>query len=623
MAHKDLEIKRPEEVVIRFAGDSGDGMQLTGSLFAEIAAIIGNDLSTLPDFPSEIRAPTGSLAGVSAFQLHFSSKGIYTPGDQVDVLVAMNPAALRVHEQDLVEGGMIIANSNAFTEKNLEVVGYKENPLQDGSLDKRYTVYDVEMTKLVEEACKDMKLPAKAVSKTKNMFALGLLFWLFNRPRESTIKWLNTKFKNKPDIIEANTRALRTGYNYGETAEFFMTRYQVAKATLPSGTYRNISGNYALSLGLLTASEKAGIPLFYGGYPITPASEILHTLSAWKHFGIKTFQAEDEIAGICSAIGAAFAGNLAITATSGPGLALKTEAMGLGVMAELPLVIVNVMRGGPSTGLPTKTEQSDLFQSLYGRNGEAPIPVVAPYSPGDCFFAAYEACRVAIKYMTPIILLTDGYLVYGTEPWAIPELEVLPPIDVKFVKPGDNGSKFHPYERNERTLARPWAIPGTPGMEHRIGGLEKEDITGNISYDPDNHQKMVNYRKQKVANIINDIPPIQVFGPSSGDLLILGWGSTYGSIRTAVEEMHKEGFMVSHAHLRWINPLPKDLGMLLSRFKSIIIPEVNTGQLLKVIRAEYLVDAKGLNQVRGTPIAAKDITSFAREIVEENHVRST
>jgi len=606
-----------EEVVIRFAGDSGDGMQLTGGRFTETTAIFGNDLSTLPDYPAEIRAPAGSLAGVSAFQIHFSSKDIHTPGDRLDVLVAMNPAALKVHEKDLQRGGILIVNSNAFTRKNLALAGYETNPLDGDDLDERFTVYRVEMSTLVANACKHLKLPPKTVERTKNFFALGLLFWIYDRSLEPTKKWLKIKFAKRPELVEANLLALDTGYHYGDTTEIFTTRYKVEKASLPAGTYRNINGNQALALGLVTVAEKARLELFFGGYPITPASDILHLLSSWKNFGVKTFQAEDEIAGITSAIGASFAGDLSVTATSGPGVALKSEAMGLAVIAELPLVIVNVQRGGPSTGLPTKTEQSDLLQAMFGRSGEAPLPILAAATPGDCFYAAFEACRIAIKYMTPVMVLTDGYLANGSEPWPIPDVDSLPPVQVKFADHADQKGEEHflPYLRNQKTLARPWGIPGTPGLEHRIGGLEKEDVTGNVSYDPDNHHHMVMTRAQKVANVVEDIPPTKILGDPAGELLILSWGGTKGTCRSAAEQLQAEGKQVSHVHLRWINPFPRDLGEILVRFEQILIPEINYGQLLKLIRAEYLVDAKGLNIVRGKPIRSSDIISKAKEML--------
>jgi 2-oxoglutarate ferredoxin oxidoreductase subunit alpha len=609
-------MEQVDEVVIRFAGDSGDGMQLTGGRFTESTAIVGNDLSTLPDFPAEIRAPAGSLAGVSAFQIKFSSRDIHTPGDKPDVLVAMNPAALKVHQKEVAPGGTIICNENAFTPKNLKLAGYETNPLEDKTLDDYYRLYSIEMSKMVSLANKDLEISPKIIDRTKNLFALGLLFWIYDRSLESTKKWLGVKFAKKPEIIEANIRAMDAGYNYGETTEIFTTRYKVDKADLPAGTYRNVVGNYALSMGLAAAAERSKLGLFYGGYPITPASDILHTLAAWKHLGIKTFQAEDEIAGITSILGAAFTGNLGITATSGPGIALKGEAMGLAVMAELPIVIINVQRGGPSTGLPTKTEQSDLMQAMYGRNGEAPIPVLASSTPGDCFFAAYEACRIAVKYMTPVILLTDGYLANGSEPWQVPKVDDLPDFEVSFADESNLADgQFLAYSRDKKTLARPWAIPGTPGLEHRIGGIETEDLTGNVSYDPDNHQYMVETRAKKVDAITNEIGPSEVFGNKSGDLLILSWGGTKGACRSATEALKADGKKVSHLHLRWINPFPKDLGENLIKFKNILIPEINYGQLIKIIRAEFLVDAKGLNQVRGKPISSLDIQDAANKLI--------
>ena len=609
-------IEQVDEVVIRFAGDSGDGMQLTGGRFTESTAIVGNDLSTLPDFPAEIRAPAGSLAGVSAFQIKFSSKDIHTPGDKPDVLVAMNPAALKVHQKDVAPGGTIICNANAFTLKNLKFAGYETNPLEDKTLDDYYTLYSIEMGKMVSLANEDLEISSKIIDRTKNFFALGLLFWIYDRPMDSTKKWLGVKFAKKPEIVEANIRAMDAGYNYGETTEIFTTRYKVAKANLPAGTYRNVVGNYALSMGLAAAAERSKLGLFYGGYPITPASDILHTLSAWKHLGIKTFQAEDEIAGITSILGAAFTGDLGITATSGPGIALKGEAMGLAVMAELPIVIINVQRGGPSTGLPTKTEQSDLMQAMYGRNGEAPIPVLASSTPGDCFFAAYEACRIAVKYMTPVILLTDGYLANGSEPWQVPKVADLPDFDVSYADESNLADgQFLSYSRDKKTLARPWAIPGTPGLEHRIGGIETEDLTGNVSYDPDNHQYMVETRAKKVEAITKEIGPSEIFGNKSGELLILSWGGTKGACRSATEALKADGKKVSHLHLRWINPFPKDLGEKLIKFEHILIPEINYGQLIKIIRAEFLVDAQGLNQVRGKPISSSDIQDAANKLI--------
>ena len=610
--------KQVDEVVIRFAGDSGDGMQLTGGRFTETTAVVGNDLSTLPDFPAEIRAPAGSLAGVSAFQIKFSSKDIHTPGDVPDVLVAMNPAALKVHQSDVPPGGTIICNSAAFNPRNLKLAGYDSNPLDNKTLDDYFTVYSIDMSRMVSEACKDLDLSPKLVDRSKNFYALGLLFWMYDRPLKSTEDWLAKKFAKKPEIIESNVRALNAGYNYGETTEIFTTRYTVDKANLPPGKYRNVVGNYALSMGLAAAAERSKLELFLGSYPITPASDILHTLSAWKHLGIKTFQAEDEIAGITSALGAAFSGSLAITTTSGPGIALKGEAMGLAVITELPLVVINVQRGGPSTGLPTKTEQSDLMQAMYGRNGEAPMPILASSTPGDCFYVAYEACRIAVKYMTPVMLLTDGYLANGSEPWIVPDIKELPPIDVKFADESNIvDGQFMPYLRNKDTLARPWAKPGTENLEHRIGGIEKEDVTGNVNYDPENHHFMVKTRALKVQNIANELPPTDVFGEKSGDLLILSWGGTQGACRSATEALVNDGKKVSHIHLRWINPLPNDLGELLIKFKHVLIPEINLGQLIKIIRAEYLIDAIGLNKVKGKPISSAEIQDNVKKILEK------
>ena len=607
--------KTIDDAVIRFAGDSGDGMQLTGGRFTETTAVVGNDLSTLPDFPAEIRAPAGSLAGVSAFQIHFSSKDIHTPGDSPDVLVAMNPAALKVHQKEIVPGGTIIINTDAFTKKNMNFAGYESSPIEDGSLDDYFTVIPIEMNKLVTAACEGLEMSRKFVGRTKNFFALGVLYYMYDRPLEATEKWLEKKFAGKDTIIEANKRAMNAGYNYADTTELFTTRFKVEKASLPKGTYRNINGNYATALGLLAASEKSKLKLFYGGYPITPASDILHTLAAWKHFGVQTFQAEDEIAGISSIIGAAFTGNLSVTATSGPGIALKGEAMGLAVMIELPMVIINVQRGGPSTGLPTKTEQADLNQALYGRNGEAPIPLIAASTPGDCFYAAYEASRIALKYMTPVVLLSDGYLANGSEPWKIPNVKDLEPIDVKFAKGSKSKDGFLPYERDNKTLSRPWAIPGTPGLEHRVGGLEKAENTGHVSYDPDNHQRMVELRQEKVNRIQDDIAKTEVYGDNNGDVLIISWGGTYGSCRSAVETLHEDGKSVSHIHLRWISPLPKDLGEIIIKFKNVLVPEINMGQLIKLLRAEYLVDAKGLNQVTGRPISATRIIENVNQLI--------
>ena len=612
---KSVSNKTIDNVTIRFAGDSGDGMQLSGGRFTQTSAVVGNDLSTLPDFPAEIRAPAGSLAGVSSYQIHFSSQEIHTPGERPDVLVAMNPAALKVHLKDLIPGGTLIVNKNAFTKKNLSLAGYDSDPTEDDSLVDYYSTHFIEMGKLVTLACEDIDIPSKMVDRTKNLCALGVLFWMYDRPLEPTIDWLNQKFKSKPDIIEANVRALNAGYNYGDTAEIFTTKYIVEKAKLPAGKYRNMNGTLASCLGILTAAEKSNLDITFAGYPITPASNILHTLSNWKKFGIKTYQAEDEIAGIGAALGASYGGSLGITASSGPGIALKTEFMGLAIMTELPLVIINVQRGGPSTGLPTKTEQSDLFQAVYGRNGEAPIPVLAPTTPGDCYHAAYEACRIAVKYMTPVMVLSDGYLVNGSEPWLIPNPDDLQSFNVKFAKEED-AEDFLPYKRNPETLARSWAIPGTKGLEHRIGGLEKQDITGNVNYDSDNHQKMVEIRAQKVANIANEIPQTEIFGESKGDVLILSWGSGHGASRAATESLLSENIKVGHASIKWISPLPSDLGTILKNYKKVLIPEVNTGQFRQIIRAEYLVDAIGLNEVQGKPLRASKIVEKVKDLMD-------
>ena len=592
-------------------------MQLSGGRFTQTSAIVGNDLSTLPDFPAEIRAPAGSLAGVSSFQIHFSSHEIHTPGEEPDVLVAMNPAALKVHLEELVPGGILVVNKNAFTKKNLKLAGYESDPTEDGSLDDYYSVHYIEMSKLVKNACEGLDLPPKTVEITKNLCALGVLFWMYDRPLEPTLDWLKKKFKSKPLIIDANTRALHAGYNYGDTAEIFTTRYVVKKASLAPGKYRNINGTLASCLGILAASQKSNLNITFAGYPITPASNLLHTLSNWKNFGIKTFQAEDEIAGIGVAIGASYGGSLGITASSGPGIALKTEMMGLAVMTELPLVIINVQRGGPSTGLPTKTEQSDLLQAVYGRNGESPIPVIAPTTPGDCYFAAYEACRIAVKYMVPVIVLSDGYLVNGSEPWLIPNPDDLNDFIANFEKENTSGEKFLPYKRDTNTLARNWAIPGTKGLEHRIGGLEKQNITGNVNYEPGNHHEMVQIRAQKVQNIVNEIGPTAIYGKKTGDLLILSWGSAHGSCRAAVETLLEEKLKVAHASVQWVNPLPPDLKNILSKYKKVLIPEVNTGQFRKIIRSEFLVDAVGLNEVRGKPLSPASIIDKAKELINE------
>ncbi|AFH49209.1 2-oxoglutarate ferredoxin oxidoreductase subunit alpha [Ignavibacterium album JCM 16511] len=599
---KEKELLQLKEVTIRFAGDSGDGMQLTGTQFSETTAWVGNDLNTLPDYPAEIRAPAGTIYGVSGFQLHFSSEDIHTPGDQPDVLVAMNPAALKKNLPELKKGGMIIVNSDSFDIKNLNLAHYESNPLEDGTLD-GYQVYQVPISSLTANALEGVKLSPKEVSRAKNFFALGLMYWLFNRPIDNTVKWIHEKFAKNPEYIEGNEKALRAGYNFGEMTELFTARYTVEPAKLPKGTYRSISGNEATALGFLAASVKSGLPLFLGSYPITPASEIIQYLSTYKNFGVKTFQAEDEIAGITTAIGASFAGNLAITSTSGPGLALKTEAIGLAVMTELPLVIIDVQRGGPSTGLPTKTEQADLLQAVCGRNGEAPVAVVAAATPSDCFNMAIEASRIAIKYMTPVILLTDGYIANGSEPWKIPHVNELPDIPVKFRTEKEG---FYPYLRDEN-LARPWAIPGTPGLEHRIGGLEKSDIYGNVSYDPDNHHKMITLRAKKIKNIENDIPLLEVEGESSGELLVVGWGGTYGAIKEAVNKARAQGYKVSQAHFRYLNPFPKNTEQVLKSFRKVLIPEINLGQLARLIKSEFLIDVQQFNVVRGLPLRVADI----------------
>lgn len=607
-----------EDVVIKFAGDSGDGMQLTGSQFTNNTALIGNDLSTFPDFPAEIRAPQGTVAGVSGYQLRFSSDRVFTPGDACDVLVAMNAAALKVNLKSLKPNGIIVADTNGFDTKNLRLANYAEgvNPLEDDSL-KSYRLHKIDITKLTREALKDIQMGVKEKDRAKNMFVLGFLYWLYNRDMNSTITFLQDKFKKKPDILESNLRSLKAGYNYGDTVEAFNSRYKVEKAKLNSGKYRGITGNTALAYGLIAASEKASLPLFLGTYPITPASDILHELSQHKNFGIRTFQAEDEIAGIASAIGASYGGSLGVTTTSGPGMSLKSEAMGLAVMLEIPLVIVNVQRGGPSTGLPTKTEQSDLLQAYYGRNGECPMPIVSASTPSDCFGAAFEAVRIAIEHMTPVILLSDGYIANGAEPWRFPSSNELEAINVSFKKGLDSSEeKFLPYKRDEK-LVRPWAVPGTEGLEHRIGGLEKEDGTGNVSYDPDNHQHMVKTRQAKVDTIADYIP-LQTLdsGPESGEVLVLGWGSTYGSIKSAVAYLQAQGKSVAHAHLRHVRPFPKNLGTMLSQYKTILIPEINNGQLIKIIRDQYMIDAKGFNKIKGTPISRAELITAIEEVME-------
>lgn len=610
----EKEIKEVTHVTIRFAGDSGDGMQLTGNIFGDTTALVGNDLSTLPDYPSEIRAPAGTLYGVSGFQLHFGSQEIYTPGDQPDVLVAMNPAALKVNLKDLYPGAIIIVNEDAFDQKNLQLAHYETNPLEDGSLN-QFQVIKVPITTLTLNALEGMGLSMKEMTRCKNFFVLGLTYWMFDRPLEPTIKWIQEKFGKNPKIAEANEKALKAGYYFGDTAEIFTMRFSVKPAKLEPGVYRNVMGNEAIALGAVAASKKAGIPLFQGSYPITPASEILHELSALRNYDVITFQAEDEIAGICTAIGASFAGGLAITTTSGPGFSLKSEAMGLAVMAELPLVIVDVQRAGPSTGMPTKTEQGDLLQAMFGRNGEAPIPIIAAKSPADCFYAAYEASRIAIKYMTPVIVMSEGYIAQGSEPWRIPEPEELPDIEVNFAKPEDfEGKKFPPYIRDEK-LVRPWAIPGTPGLEHRIGGLEKRNITGEVSSDPLNHEYMVKIRDEKIQRIAEEIPPQEVYGDPEGDLLVLGWGGTFGAIRDAVNRVRAKGYKVSQAHLFYVNPMPKNLGDILKNFDKVLIPELNLGQLAFIIRAKYLIPVYQLNKIQGLPFRSSEVENKIYELL--------
>ncbi|MCI0581547.1 MAG: 2-oxoacid:acceptor oxidoreductase subunit alpha [Chloroflexi bacterium] len=605
------EARQLERVTIRFAGDSGDGMQLTGSQFTRTAAVFGNDISTYPDFPAEIRAPAGSLPGVSGFQLSFASSQIHTPGDAPDVLVAMNPAALKSNVGDLPPGGALVVNEDAFTPVNLNKVGYASNPLTDGSL-AAFNVFQVPISTLNARASEGLELTNKQVDLTKNFFALGLMFWLYDRSLEPTIRWIDEKFSKRPVIAEGNKRALRAGYNFGETTEIFHERYIVPPARLAPGRYRNITGNEATALGFVAASQLADRPLFYGSYPITPASDILHSLAAYKNFGVKTFQAEDEIAAIGAAIGASYGGALGITGTSGPGIALKSEAMGLAVMTELPLVIIDVQRGGPSTGLPTKTEQGDLLQVMFGRNSDSPMPIVAPATPAECFDLAIEAWRIALKYMTPVAFLSDAFLANGAEPWAIPDPDDLPSIAVpnRTEKEG-----FYPYLRDPETLARPWAVPGTPGLEHRIGGLEKSDVLGNVSYDPDNHHKMTLLRQEKVAGIARDIPPLEVFGAPEGDLLILGWGSTYGAIRSAVERLRERGLAVSHAHLRHLNPFPGNTETVLRSFGRVLVPELNLGHLSMLLRARFLIDVLGYNRVRGKPFRIAEIEAEAERIL--------
>ena len=623
MTTTDARPHRPRQldrVVVRFAGDSGDGMQLTGDRFSASSAVFGNDLATFPDFPAEIRAPAGTLAGVSAFQVQIADYDILTPGDAPNVLVAMNPAALKANVGVLDKGATVLVNVDAFDERSLAKAGYSSNPLSDGSL-AGFTVYEVPMTSLTQEVCKDAGVKPRDAERSKNFFALGLLSWLYTRPLEPTLEWLEKRFADRPLVLEANTRAFRAGYHFGETAELFEASYEVRPAQFPPGEYTQVSGNQALAWGLIAASRLSGLPLFLGSYPITPASDILHELSRRKEFGVRTFQAEDEIAGIGSAIGAAFGGCLGVTTTSGPGVDLKSEAIGLAVNLELPLVVVDIQRGGPSTGLPTKAEQADLLLAMYGRHGEAPLPIVAARTPSHCFEAAIEAVRIAVTYRTPVILLSDGYLANGAEPWRLPDIETLEPIDPAFATgPNhvtDDGSEvFWPYVRDPRTLARPWAPPGVPGLEHRIGGLEKADGSGNVSYDPLNHERMVRVRAAKIDGIAEDIPPVEVDDPTGGaELLILGWGSTYGAIVAALQRLRARGRKVAHAHLVHMRPFPKNLGEVLARYRLVLVPEMNLGQLSRLVRAEYLVDARTLSKVQGVPFRAAEVESAAEAML--------
>lgn len=606
-----------ESVVIRFAGDSGDGMQLTGSQFTNTSALLGNDIATFPDFPAEIRAPIGTLAGVSGFQIHFGSTRIHTPGDACDVLVVMNVAALKANLRHLKKGGTVIANTDGFDAKNMRLAGVtgEITPLEDGSLD-AYDVKKLDVTKITRAALVDSGLGTKEIDRCKNMFVLGLVYWMYHRPLENTIAFIESKFKKNPAVAEANIKVLKAGWNYGETTEAFSSRYDVAKAKMDAGIYRGITGNVAATYGLIAASVKSGLPLFLGSYPITPASDILHELSKYKNFGIRTFQAEDEIAAIGSAIGAAFGGNLAITTSSGPGIALKTEAIGLATMLELPLVICNIQRGGPSTGLPTKTEQADLLQAMYGRNGECPVVIIAAQSPADCFDAAYEACRIALEHMIPVFYLSDGYIANGSEPWKFPQTADLRDIKTSFAKPEDKtDGKFLPYSRDEK-LARPWAIPGTKGLEHRIGGLEKQNITGNISYDPENHEFMVKLRAERVERVADFIPEQTIDnGPEQGDVLILGWGGTYGALKTATRDLLADGLSVAHAHLRYMNPMPKNIEKVLRSYKKVLVPELNNGQLVRIIRDKFLIDAQPLNKIQGQPFTTIEIKNKVKEML--------
>ncbi len=614
-------VEQLSQVIVRFAGDSGDGMQLTGSQFTSETALLGNDLSTLPDFPAEIRAPAGSLPGVSGFQLHFADHDILTPGDAPNVLVAMNPAALKTNISDLPKGGTLIVNSDAFNERNLQKAGYAANPLEDGSLDE-FQVHSVPLTSLTVGALKEVEgVTSREAERSKNMFALGLMSWLYGRPLDATVSFLNVKFAKRPEIAEANIKALQAGYAFGETTETFAVTYEVKPAKLAPGIYRNITGNQALSYGLIAASKLSGLPLFLGAYPITPASAILEELAGYKQFGVRTFQAEDEIAAAGAALGASFGGSLAVTTSAGPGVVLKAETIGLAMQLELPLVICDIQRAGPSTGMPTKPEQGDLLMVMFGRNSESPVPVVAAMSPSDCFHAAIEACRIALKYRTPVYLLSDAYLANGSEPWLLPDVATLPDISTSFTTEPNFEGAFLPYLRDEQTLARPWAVPGTPGLEHRIGGLEKEDRTGNISYDPDNHDLMTRLRAQKVAGIAGDIPELEVDDPDgTASVLVLGWGGTYGPIAAGCRRVRDGGRTVAHAHLRHLNPFPRNTGEVLRRYERVLVPEMNLGQLLKLVRAEFLVDAVGYNRVRGLPLRAAEVAQAIEALIDQTGV---
>ena len=605
----DKPIQDLDQVIIRFAGDSGDGMQLTGDQFTRTTALMGNDIATFPDFPAEIRAPAGTLPGVSAFQLRFSSFDIHTPGDAPDVLVAMNPAALKAHIKELKKDGVLLLNTASFKAIDLRKAKYDVDPRTDGSLDGFRTI-EVDLEARTKEALANSALDNRSKMRCKNMYALGILYWMYHRDMDPTIKAIGVKFAKKPDIVEANLAAMKAGHAYAETTEVFQTSYRVPPAAMAPGTYRNIMGNQALCLGLVAASKRADLPIFLGSYPITPASDILHQLSSYKHHGVVTFQAEDEIAAVASAIGASYSGKLGVTSTSGPGMALKAEAIGLAVMAELPLVILDVQRAGPSTGMPTKTQQADLLQAMYGRNGESPVCVLAASTPADAFETAYEAVRIAVKFMLPVIVLSDGYIANGSEPWLLPDVDSLPEIKVEFAPETSGDTKFMPYERNQQTLSRPWAKPGTPGLVHRIGGLEKRDVTGNIDYEPDNHQHMIDTRAQKVANIANDLPPLATIGERTGDLLVLGWGSTRGPITSSVLKLREQGHAVSAAFLRHLNPLPNDIEALMSGFKKVVLPEMNKGQLAMLLRARYLIDVQSYSQVNGQPFKSHEVLAY-------------